>query len=144
MKTLTLRHVLPLALALALLPGCNTPQARIRNHPDLFYRLSPADQDLIKQGKVAVGFTPDMVKLAVGDPDRVLTRTTAAGTSETWVYTTYTSRGGTMVYYRGYYHRCHPGMYPYWLDYGDREEQERYRVTFRDGKVVEIEETKGD
>ena len=131
-------------LGLVLAAGCSTPQTRIRQNPELFNSLAPSDQELIKQGKVAVGFTPEMVKLAVGEPDRVYTRTDAKGKNESWVYTSYTSRGGTMVYYSGFYHRRHPGMYAYFTDYNDREVVERYRVMFRDGKVASIEEMSGD
>lgn len=131
-------------LGLAVLAGCSTPQTRIRQNPELFNSLAPTDQDLIKQGKVAVGFTPEMVKLAVGEPNRVYMRTDAGGKNEAWVYTSYTSRGGTMVYYSGFYHRRHPGMYAYFADYSDREVVERYRVTFKDGKVAAIEEMTGD
>ena len=131
------------SLGLAFLAGCNTPQTRIRSNLELFNSLAPSDQTLIQEGKVAVGFTPEMVKLAVGDPDRVYTRTEATGQSETWVYTSYSSRGGAMLYYRGFYHRRHPGQYAYWLDYNDREVLERYRVSFKDGKVASIDEMSG-
>ncbi len=131
-------------LGLSVLVGCSTPQTRIRSNPELFNGLAAQDQELIKQGKVAVGFTPEMVKLAVGEPDRVYTRTDVNGQNEAWVYTSYSSRGGTMVYYRGFYHRRHPGMYAYFSDYSDREVVERYRVTFKDGKVSAIEEMTGD
>ncbi len=140
------RHLLALGclLGLSILVGCSTPQTRIRNNPELFNSLAPSEQELIKQGKVAVGFTPEMVKLAVGEPDRVYTRTDSNGKNESWVYTSYSSRGGTMIYYRGFYHRWHPGAYAYFADYTDREVVERYRVTFKDGKVFSIDEMTGD
>ncbi len=140
------RHLLALGclLGLSILVGCSTPQTRIRNNPELFNSLAPAEQELIKQGKVAVGFTPEMVKLAVGEPDRVYTRTDSNGKNASWVYTSYSSRGGTMVYNRGFYHRWHPGAYAYFADYNDREVVERYRVTFKDGKVFSIDEMTGD
>ena len=136
--------LLGLLLGLFALGGCSTPATRIRQSPELFNSLSAQDQELIKQGKVAVGFTPEMVKLAVGEPDRIYTRTDADGKNESWVYTSYSSRGGTMVYYRGFYHRWHPGMYAFYADYSDREAVERYRVTFKDGRVSSIEEMRGD
>ncbi len=140
------RYLLLMAcvLGLSVLVGCSTPETRIRNNPELFNSLAPGDQDLIKQGKVAIGFSPEMVKLAVGEPDRIYTRTDAAGRNESWVYTSYTSRGGTMVYYRGYYHRWHPGAYAFFADYNDREVVERYRVVFKEGRVASIEEMSGD
>ena len=131
-------------IGLVLLFGCSTPQTRIRSNPEVFNSLPAAEQALIQQGKVAVGFTPDMVKLAVGEPDRVYTRTEATGKSEAWVYTSYSSHGGAMMYYRGFYHRRYPGQYAYWMDYNDREVVERYRVTFKDGKVASIDEMSGD
>lgn len=136
--------VLGCVLGLSLLAGCSTPQSRIRSNPELFNGLPAGDQDLIKQGKVAIGFTAEMVKLAVGEPDRVYSRTDATGRNEVWVYTSYSSRGGAMVYYRGFYHRRHPGMYAYFTDYNDREVLERYKVSFKDGRVSSIEEMTGD
>jgi len=35
---------------------------------------------------VAVGFSPEMALVALGEPDRRSTRTTAAGTVEVWTY----------------------------------------------------------
>jgi hypothetical protein len=134
------RTLLFLGMVAALIfAGCDTPDSRIRGNMDLFNRLSTADQDLIKQGKVAVGFTPEMVKLALGEPDQIYTRTDARGPSESWVYTTYGAEGG-VVYYRGYYHRHYPGFYPYWTDYPRREVVAKFRVIFQEGKVAATEE----
>jgi leucyl aminopeptidase (aminopeptidase T) len=33
-------------------------------------------------------------------------------------------------------------MFPYYLDYPQRRERDHYRVTFKDGKAVSIEEQK--
>lgn len=64
------------------------PASRIRQNPELFAQLDPVEQDAVRRGEVAVGFTSDMVRLALGEPDRVETRTDIAG-SEIWNYTTY-------------------------------------------------------
>ena len=99
--------ILPLIFFCAILVvvgGCATPQTRISQSPEVFAKLSPADQQLIREGKVAVGFTPEMVRLALGDPDRVYTRTDANGVNEAWSYTTYETDSG-VVLYRGFYHR---------------------------------------
>jgi len=122
------------------LAGCSTAATRINRNQELFNSLAAKDQELIKQGRIAVGFTSDMVRLALGEPDRVYARTDARGESESWVYTTWGSRGGGMVYYRGYYHHGFPGRYNYWTDFEDREELERSKVTIKDGKVVSVEE----
>ncbi len=63
--------------------GCSTPQGRIGQNPDEFKQLSPLDQALIKQGRVAYGFTPAMVKLALGEPKRV---EHPAADQEVWIY----------------------------------------------------------
>jgi len=133
-------HSLLLACAaLVMLAGCATPQTRIDRSPDVFVKLSPADQQLIREGKVAVGFTPEMVRLALGEPDRVYTRTDASGVNEAWSYTTYETDSGVMLY-RGYYHRYwRDPFYPYSLDYASRRTREYFKVVFADGRVSLIE-----
>jgi outer membrane protein assembly factor BamE (lipoprotein component of BamABCDE complex) len=122
------------------LAGCSTPEARIQRNPAAFDRCTPQQQELIKQGRVAIGFDQDMVRLALGDPDRVTIRTDAAGQSEVWRYVTYETDDGVLLY-TGYYHRfCGPVIYPYYLDYASRTERDHFRVVFKDGKVISIEE----
>ncbi|MCR6656004.1 MAG: hypothetical protein NVV63_09330 [Opitutus sp.] len=133
---------LGLAGALAVMAGCSSPQSRIQKNPEAFNRLTPAQQEAIKAGRIDIGFDGEMVKLALGDPDRVRERIDANGRSEVWDYVTYEGTDG-MILYRGWYHRGwrHP-MFPYYLDYGSRREREKVRVTFKDGKVVSIEQDK--
>lgn len=51
------------------------------------YESFPSDvQRKISAGQVDVGFTPDMVMLALGKPEQKLTRAEAGGQSEVWVY----------------------------------------------------------
>ena len=137
--------VLFLAAGLALLAGCSTPQSRINDNPAAFARLTSEQQQLIKEGKVAIGFDQTMVKLALGDPDRVHERTDANGTSEIWSYVTYEGDDGVLLY-TGYYHRYYYGFgdpfYPYYLAYPTRREHTHFRVVFREGKVVLIENEK--
>ncbi len=126
--------------ALVFSAACNTPDYRIKHNQELFAQLSPQDQDLIKQGKVAVGFTPDMVRLALGDPDRTYTRTDATGTNEIWAYTTYETDAGVILY-RGYYHRYwRDPMFPYYGAYPYHRVHEYLRVTFTNGRVSAVEE----
>jgi hypothetical protein len=140
MKTLSL---LISCVALALLAGCSSPAKRIHQNPEAFNSLSPGDQQLIREGKVAIGFTPEMVRLALGDPDRVLTRTDANGVSESWSYTTYETDDGVMLYH-GYYHRywSSPYYYPYYPYYGSYSgyrTREYFKVVFVGGRVASIE-----
>ena len=76
MKTLIFTLALAAGLVLA---GCATPEARIRENPAAFDRATPAQQELIKQGKVAIGFDEALVQLALGVPDRITDRTLHRG-----------------------------------------------------------------
>ena len=142
MKTLP-RLILVFA-GLVLLAGCSTSETRIKNNPEAFDRCTPQQQELIKQGRVAVGFDQEMVRLSLGDPDRITTRTDTSGQSEVWHYVTYETDDGVLLY-TGYYHRFRgPVLYPYYLDYPARTEHDRFKVSFKDDKVVSIEEDSGD
>jgi hypothetical protein len=135
------------ALLLAGLMGlaaCSTPQSRIERSPELFASLPAADQQTIKEGRVALGFTPEMARLALGDPDRVTTKTDASGTSEVWRYTTYESDDGVYLY-RGYYHRFHgfgDPFFPYYLNYPSRRDRDYLKITFTGGRIASIEENR--
>lgn len=72
-----------------LLGACATPESRIKSRPDVFARLTPEQQALVKAGKVAPGLDKDAVRLALGDPDRVVVESTASGRHEIWRYLTY-------------------------------------------------------
>lgn len=130
------------ALALISLSACATPDARIRRNQAAFAALSAADQALIKEGKVAIGFTPEMVKLAVGAPDQRWMRKDAAGSVEVWSYTTYDGKDGVPLF-RGEYHH-YAGGYPYFYDNfyarGARA-REYFKVTFSEGKVSAVEQS---
>lgn len=134
--------------ALFLSVGCSTPETRIKAQPELFAKLTPEDQALIKSGRVAVGFTPEMVKLALGEADRRMIRTDANGTNEVWVYAIYETTDGAYLY-RGYYHshylRGDP-FFPYYMSVnaGSRRERETYRLQFAGGKVSVIEESRSN
>lgn len=139
MKTLSFFSFLA---ALLLAAGCATPEARIKRNPDVFAQLSAGDQQLIREGKVALGFTPEMVRLALGEPDRRLERTDASGTSESWSYTTWEGPDG-MLLYRGFYHRYYgwgDPYFPYYLTVPGRREREYFKVVFTGGRVSAIEQ----
>ncbi|CAM2899517.1 hypothetical protein [Rariglobus hedericola] len=136
----------PFGLLVALLAmtlgfaGCATPDARIKRSPEVFARLSPDQQALVKEGRVAIGFDEDAVMLALGLPDRKWTRTDAKGTQEVWSYTTWENDLGQPLY-RGWYHLS-PDFSPvYYLNYPARREREYFKVIFgADRKVSVIEE----
>ena len=89
---------------------------------------------------MAVGFTPEMVRLALGDPDRIFTRTDANGVNEAWSYTTYESDAGVMLY-RGYYHRYwgDPLYYPYCSSYASHRTREYLKIIYVGGRVASVE-----
>ncbi|HTX64667.1 MAG TPA: hypothetical protein VMD31_02775 [Opitutaceae bacterium] len=70
-----------------LLAGCvSTPADRIARNRAAFDSWPAPVQALVQAGHIAVGFTADQVRLALGAPDRITLRTTAAGTDEIWTY----------------------------------------------------------
>lgn len=81
---------IPAALAAALLAlaaaGCSTIESRIEQNQDYFDSLPAADQAQIRGGKIDLGFTPDSVRIALGEPQRKFVRRTASGDTETWLY----------------------------------------------------------
>lgn len=137
---LVLRRLVPVACVL-LLAACSTPASRIKRNQALFDSLPVTEQALVREGKVGIGFTHDMVRLAIGDPDQRWIRTDARGKTEIWSYTTYDGYDGTPLY-RGYYHRYHGG-YPFFYDSfhsGSARPREYFKVSFEDGKVSAIEQ----
>lgn len=128
-------------LGALLLVACSTPTARIKRNQALFDSLPVSEQALIREGKVAIGFTSDMVKLAVGEPDQRWIRTDAEGQKEIWSYTTYDGADGAPLF-RGYYHRYHDG-YPFYDDSfyrGYARAREYFKVTFSGGRVTEVQQ----
>lgn len=124
------------------LTGCATPESRIKANPEVYARLTPEQQALVRAGQVGLGFGFDAVKLALGDPDRVTTRTDADGETVVWHYLAYEADGRML--YTGYYHSSRAWWggpaYAYYLDYPHRHVRDRFRVQFRNGRVSAITE----
>jgi hypothetical protein len=124
--------------------GCasSTPQSRIsRNHQA--YESFPASvQRKISAGVIDVGFTPQMVRMALGEPAREFSRRTENGTSEVWVYHDREPRVsvGFGVGF-GRYGRHSSSAVGISTSTGDAgyDRDEKMRVEFRDGYVSEIE-----
>jgi len=69
------------------LAGCaSTPAERIAGNRAAFSAWPPDVQARVQAGEVALGFTPEQVQMALGEPDHSYTRTTERGTEEVWGY----------------------------------------------------------
>src|SRR5215207_4614592 len=75
-----------LVAATLLVAACSTVDSRIAKNRAAFNTWPPAVQDKVVIGQIDIGFTPDQVRVALGEPDRVFSRTTADGTSQVWSY----------------------------------------------------------
>ncbi|MFM8620331.1 MAG: hypothetical protein ACKOE8_16575 [Opitutaceae bacterium] len=137
-------NLLPLALGVATLlfaAACSTPASRIKANPEAFARLTADQKGLVQAGQIALGFEPEAVRLALGDPDRTTVRTDARGETIVWHFLSYEAEG--RVLFTGHYHSGRNGWrwgaaYPYYLDYPARTVRDRFRVEFQGGKVVAI------
>ena len=133
MKPKLVPRLLP-AVLLALLTGCSTVERRAAKHATMLGSL-PADvRQSIRGGKIDIGYTTDMVYVALGSPDRVYSRRTAEGTTVVWVYTkrepSFDGAWGT-----GFWGWYGPAGFH---GEGSRE-YEAVRVEFRSGKVHAVE-----
>jgi hypothetical protein len=76
-----------LAAGLFLLCGCATaPSDRIAAHQAEFASWPANVQQLVSAGRVAVGFTPEQVAVALGNPDYKSAAAGPQGVTEVWVY----------------------------------------------------------
>jgi len=134
------RALLVLAVPALLACACTTAD-RISRNPDLFNSWPPVVQRLVQSGEIAPGFTPDQVRMALGNPDHVYTRTTADGTAEVWGYRSHKPRftvgigiggGGGSTRVAGATTVSTGGPYA----------DEVMRVMFSGGQVVGIEKAK--
>lgn len=135
------KHPVFAALALALaFAGCSTPDSRIEKNSASFAGYPPAVQAKIRAGEIEVGYTSDMVQLALGKPDRVIRRRTAAGESEVWIYADKSPTFSFGVGIGGGGHHSGGGVAVGASTDGDRDD--RLRVVFDAGKVTAIERRK--
>ena len=130
--------LLPILLLIALVSACSSPDSRIESNRAAFEKFPAEVQAKIRAGKVDIGFTAEMVRLALGEPARKLSRKTEQGEAEVWMYAdnkpqisfgfgigSYGSRSGMGV-----------GVSS---STGGYEADEKIRVEFRSGLVASIE-----
>ncbi len=149
-----MKTILPLSLSLllaaGLVTGCSTVNSRIREKAPLYYSLDANTQSKIAHGDIDVGFTPDMVYIALGEPTRKRERTTQDGTNDTWIYSTYYDRyeGTAQVGYHRWVVPYGRGYRVFWepayQDVYSQQREDRIRVTFANGKVSSIDQARED
>jgi hypothetical protein len=134
---------------LALVAGCNSVDSRIRKNEATFRALDPETQDKLRAGKVEVGYTPDMVFIALGKPTTKTERSTKDGQTMVWTYTsTSTEYAGKALTHTRRVVVVDPRtgrrailIQPVYSDVYRETEDEDVRVEFKDGKVTSIEST---
>jgi len=75
-----------LAAAALALSACSTIDSRIRKQQALFDSYPPDVQNNIRNGRIEVGYTQEMVAMALGEPDRKVEMQTEDGVAEVWSY----------------------------------------------------------
>jgi hypothetical protein len=122
------------------LAGCatSTPQDRISENRELYQSFPSAVQRKVSAGEVDVGFTEEMVQLALGEPHRRVTRQTETGSDEVWIYASSEPRLSFGLGF-GSYGRHSGSSVGVSTSTGGHGREERMRVVFHDGKVTAVE-----
>ncbi|HLP24621.1 MAG TPA: hypothetical protein VK477_03005, partial [Acidobacteriota bacterium] len=80
-------RVLWLLIPLVLFAGCaSTPDQRIAQNEAAFAQFSPDVQQNLRAGRVDIGYTEQMVLIALGEPAGRFERVDPSGHTEVWVY----------------------------------------------------------
>ncbi len=128
----------PVALVCALaFAGCSTPDSRIERNQAAFSRFPPAVQANIRAGQIGIGYTTEMVQMALGRPDRIHRRQSAEGETEVWVYADKTPRIGIGFGVGSVGHHSGGGVAVGTSTGGNRGD--RMQVHFRGGRVTAID-----
>jgi hypothetical protein len=136
------------ALALLVTAGCNSFDARARQMSGVYQSLPPSEQQRLERGAINVGDTPEMVYIALGNPDERREVLNADGRQTTWIYKSYWQQyeGTAWLGYRrvvmparsgrGYviYHE------PVTQDVYRTRVDELIRVSFANGVVSQVEQ----
>jgi len=130
------------------LSGCITQEAqrerRIAENIELFYEFPEEVREAIRRGEVEIGFDEDMVRLAVGSPDRVSRRKNVDGDLVNWQYFRSVKHSEyewvTMpVPYTDKKGRSRVRDESFLVDREYREDVLKMKVEFSKGKVVAVE-----
>lgn len=120
--------------------ACVTTDSRSPRDQALFESFPPSVQQNIRQGTIEVGYTPEMVRMALGEPDRRTQVETEDGLLEVWTWRT--SRPGIGIGIgTGRSIGSHVGVGTQVSVGKPPTTQERAVVEFRDGRVVRFRAT---
>ncbi|MDB6114615.1 MAG: hypothetical protein JWQ62_1560 [Lacunisphaera sp.] len=136
-----------LIVCAATLTGCSTFNSRAQGKAAVYNLLPPATQQRLEKGKVSVGDTPDMVFIALDNPDAKREITTATGVATVWIYRTYWedyADTGWVGWHRDYEPRG--GAYSFFhervpLALSRDRVADVIRITFQAGRVVAVDRT---
>jgi len=137
--------ILYVPLCVLLVAGCSTPAARISRNRETFDAFPTEIQEQVRVGRIEMGYSKDMVYIALGRPRRIYDRHSPDRTTEIWAYTGLRFGGGFHhPIDTGHVFRDAEGDVHYvygvtWVTVDDREEFEALRVEFEDDKVTSIE-----
>jgi hypothetical protein len=93
--------------------GCSTVESRIQSNPEVYGSLSPADQNLVRNGGIRSGLPKSAVFLAWGRPDHIRQGYRGTHPFEAWIYTT-TQSEVVPGYYPGFYDFGYYRYHGYW------------------------------
>lgn len=135
--------------AVVFLGGCNSFNARARQMSAVYDQLPATEQQRLQRGAIGIGDSPEMVYIALGNPDERRDVTTADGTHTTWIYRTYWQQyeGTAWLGYRRVIVPARDGRgyvvfhEPVTQDVYRTHVDDRFRVTFSNGTVSQIEQT---
>ena len=134
-------------LCVAGLTGCDTFNSRAQEKASVYNTLAPQIQQRLEKGKITIGDTQDMVFIALDNPDAKREITTADGAETVWIYRTYWedyADTGWIGWHRYYEPRMGGGFAVYHervpLALSRTQVADVIRVTFKDGKVVSVDQ----
>ena len=123
------------ALALA---GCSSTGARIRAHQVAFDSYPERVQYHLRRGVIEVGYTPEMVFIALGEPSRKAEVVAEDGTAQVWTWWKHTP--GVSIGLGGWNHVGSHVGFGSGISVGDRGRRETKAVVeFRSDKVHRFE-----
>jgi hypothetical protein len=135
-------------LCAAGLTGCSTFNSRAQQKAAVYNTLAPQTQQRLEKGKISIGDTQDMVFIALDTPDAKRDITTANGAESVWIYKTYWEdyAGTGWVGWHRYYEPRMDGAFSIFhervpLALTRTRVADVIRITFKDGKVISVDQS---